>query len=133
MKSKEYIDNYSSGNPIKFREVLGEFREFIDEVRKWNRAAMHEEFEDILLYFQLWLYWQFGMNGELWNSSRHSVAKTMARKPVWQKIYVAAGLPENISNFCGNCMKIEKVVKQLGKFGVEKEKAEDAFRKAMSK
>ena len=133
MKIKDYIKEYSNGEPIKFREVIGEVNEFLAEVFKWNRAAMREEFEDVLHFFQLWLFWRFGLNGEIWGITRHSVAKFMGRKAVWRKIYVAAGLPKDSSNFCGNCNKMEKVVKHLRNFGIEKEKAEAAFRVTLGK
>jgi hypothetical protein len=53
----------------------------------------------------------------------------MDRRPIWRRIYVEAGLPEDVSNFCGNCKKEHKVVKQLGKFNIGREKAEEIYKK----
>jgi hypothetical protein len=44
-------------------------------------------------------------------------------------LYAEVGLDPAISNFCGNYQKIEKVVKQLGRLGIDRERAEMAFAK----
>jgi len=131
MKIGEYIKEYSNGKNISFKEVLGELREFLVEVVRWNRSGMSEEFEDVLHFFQSWLFWRFGLNGEIWHITRHSVAKFMARKAVWRELYAAVGLSPDVSNFCGNYKKLEKVVKQLAVFGIDRETAAEAYRKVV--
>lgn len=127
MKISQYVVDYTSGEFVFFRYVLLEVKELWDEVVHWNKAGMAEEWEDVLHFFQLWLYWRFKVDGEVWHCTRHSVEKFMNRVQVWHDIYEAAGLPRKSSNFAGNYKKIEKVVKQLGKLGVSKEKAELAY------
>ncbi|MFA6522237.1 MAG: hypothetical protein WCT24_01430 [Patescibacteria group bacterium] len=133
MKISAYIKEYTSGERINLSRVFSEVREYVDEVLKWNKQGMHEEAEDVFHFVQLWMYWRFGIDGEIWKISQHSVQKFMDRKALWQKLYRFVGLDEDISNFCGNNKKIEKVVAHLGKFGVSKGKAEEAFRTVIEK
>jgi hypothetical protein len=133
MKVGEYLKNYSNGEPIRFHEVLIEVKEFFDEVWKLNTAGIREEFQDVLHFFQIWFYWKFGVNRELWKSTSGSVKKFMDRKKVWGEIYVHCGLKENISNFCGNCARAHKVVKHLSKFGISEEKSLEAYEVVIKK
>ncbi|MCX6740383.1 MAG: hypothetical protein NTZ49_04095 [Candidatus Parcubacteria bacterium] len=129
MKISEYIKEYTNGNRVKFIHILAECKEFIDDVLRLNKMGMCEEFEDALHFLQLWLYWRFGLNGEIWKITRHSVDKFIGRKSVWNKIYKFVGLPENISGYVGNYNKVFKVVNHLNKFGINKEKAKEAHNK----
>ena len=52
------------------------------------------------------------------------MAKVRQRKHVWKKIYGKAGLPPDVSNYCGNYKKKEKLVGQLMALEVNKQKAE---------
>ena len=128
MKIKRYIENYTDGNKIRFREVLDEVKEFFIELFRFNRIEMKEELEDVFHFLQLWFYWRFGVNGEVWGITKNSVNKFIKRKKVWQEIYVFSGLNKNISGFCGNCNKIEKVINHLSKFGIGKEKASEVYK-----
>ena len=65
------------------------------------------------------MYWQFKIDGEMWNCSYESAKKFMDRVEVWHDIYEYVGLQRNISNFCGNYKRPEKVVKQLAKYGID--------------
>ena len=129
MKIKEFTQNYSRGKRIKFHSVLREVQELLEEIIKLNRAGMKEEWQDSWLFFQIWLYWRFGINGELWSFTKDSVNKFMARKAVWQQIYESVGLPRDISNYVGNYNRVEKVIKQLGDFGVDENQARKAWEK----
>lgn len=133
MHIREYIERFTSKEPVRFREVWAEVVEFVVEVAKGNKAGMKEEWGDILHFGQLWAHWRFGLNGKLWKGSLGSVKKFMDRLAVWQNLYAHAGLDRNVSNFCGNCAKEEKVIKQLGKFGVSEEKAKEAFKAVVQK
>ncbi|MDD5721497.1 MAG: hypothetical protein PHT16_03585 [Candidatus Pacebacteria bacterium] len=133
MNIGEYIKEYSNGEKITFLELLLEVRELITEIIKFNKKGIHEEFEDVLHFLQLWLYWRFGINGEIWKITRNSVKKFMDRKLVWREIYLFVGLPKGVSNFCGNYKRVQKVVSHLQKFGVNLEKAEEAHRKIVLK
>lgn len=129
MRIGEYTKHYTSGEPIRFRSVLSEVKEFLQDLVRWNVEGMKEEFEDVLHFVQLWLYSRFGIDGEIWYATRHSVKKFMDRKEVWRRIYAFVGLPEDISCYVGNYNKVAKVVTHLGKFGVSKERAEEAHRR----
>ena len=128
MTVREYIGNYTGGNRVRFREVWAEVKEWWAEVRAGNRAGQREEWGDIFHFLQLWFYWRFGLNQKLWKVATSSTDKFMARLKIWQKIYEYAGLDKNISRFCGNCHKEEKVVRQLGRFGISEEKARETYR-----
>lgn len=128
MKVSRYIKEYTEEVPFTIKDVFGEIKELFEGIVKFNESGIKEEFEDVLHFFQLYLYWRFGIDGELWYITRHSVQKFMDRKLVWDKIYSRAGLDEGISRYCGNYKRMEKVVSHLGKFGVGKEKAEQVYR-----
>lgn len=128
----DYIKAYTSGERVTFKkEVMGEVYELLVEIFRFNRVGMAEEFGDVMHFTQLWLFWQFGLNGELWRLSMSSVNKFMARLAVWRALYMEVGLDPKISNFCGNYKKVEKVVKQLGRFNIGRELAEAAFAKVV--
>ncbi len=127
MRIIEYIENYTSGEPVSFREVVQEVKEFWVEVFHLNWKGMREEWQDVFHFLQLWLYWRFGINGEVWKCTMSSVTKFMGRVATWQKLYEYAGLSPDISNFAGNYAKLPKVIKQLGTFGISEAKATEAY------
>lgn len=129
MKISEYIKRYTAGRRICFSDVLREIKEFFIEIFKFNKAGIIEEFQDVLHFIQLWLYWRFKINGEIWIISKKSIAKFMERRPVWQKIYEFVGLDKNISGYVGNYNKVDKVINHLSKFGINKDKAVEAYKK----
>jgi hypothetical protein len=129
MKISEYVKKYTTGERITLREVFGEVKELFLEVLKLNGVGIKEEFEDVFHFLQLWFYWRFGVDGEIWKITENSVKKFIDRKLIWNKIYAFVGLPENISGYAGNYKKIEKVVNHLRKFGINREKAEEAYNK----
>ncbi len=129
MKVDEYVREYTSRKPIRFSEVLEECREFLAEVFKFNKAGMKEEVQDVFHFFQLWLWWKFGLNGKLWKITAGSVQKFMNRRKVWREIYLYVGLPEDISNYNGNYKRINKVIGHLSSFGIREEKAREAYEK----
>lgn len=134
MKISEYIKKYTDGNKIYFfgkRGVMTELGEFLHEVRKFNKKGMHEEWEDFLHFMQLWLYWRFGLNQEVWKCTQDSVNKFIERLRVWNKIYTYCGLPEDISGYVGNYNRPEKVVNHLNKYGIKKSTALDAYKKVV--
>jgi len=121
MLIKDYVKEYTAGKGVYFTDVLREVKEFLFELIKFNRRGIAEEFQDILHFLQLWLYWRFGINGEFWGITKKSVAKFMDRKKVWQEIYEFVGLNKDISGYVGNYNKINKVINQLSQFGIVKE------------
>ena len=127
MTIKEYIKDYTAGNRIVLTNVLSEVKELIIEVIKLNKAGIEEEWGDVFHFIQLWFYWRFGINGRIWRISQKSVDKFISRKRVWNKIYVKAGLKENISGYAGNYKKLEKVIRHLAQFGVDKQNAERVY------
>jgi hypothetical protein len=129
MKMSQYVKEYTNGEPIILRNVFSEIKELVAEIFKFNKTGIKEEFEDVLHFVQLWLFWRFGLNGEIWSCTKNSTKKFMDRRPIWREIYIEAGLPGDISNFCGNYKKAHKVVNHLQKFGINKEKAEKAHAK----
>ena len=46
MKVREYLKEYSNGERITFKELLGEVWELIAEIFKLNRKGIEEEFKD---------------------------------------------------------------------------------------
>ena len=129
MKISQYIVEYTSGDRVLFGNIVDEVKEFLEEVFKFNREGMSEEWQDVLHFIQLWLYWRFKIDGEVWKFTKDSVQKFMNRVKVWHDIYEYVGLKKDISNFCGNYKRPEKVVKQLAKFGIDEERAKEAYQR----
>lgn len=129
MKISEYVREYTSGRPIRFGRIFVEFFELIQEIFKFDKKGIREEFGDTLHFIQLWLFWRFKIDGELWKITQDSTDKFMKRREVWRKIYRYIGLPENISNYVGNYNREEKVIAQLKKFGVDENRAKEAYKK----
>ena len=128
MKISGYVRSYTSGERVTLREIFSEINELAAEIVKAREEGIHEEFEDVFHFLQLWLYWRFGLDQEIWKITRHSVQKFIDRKQVWNKIYACVGLPQNISGYVGNYKKIEKVISHLQKFGIDRERSEKAYR-----
>ena len=125
----EYIKDYTSGSRITFWRFLDEIRELLIEIIKFNRKGIKEEFGDSVHFLQLWMFWRFGLNGQIWKASQHSIDKFIKREEVWKKIYTHVGLRKDISNCCQNYKKVEKVIKHLRQFDIHEEKAREAYRK----
>lgn len=131
MKIEEYTKRYTKGNPITSRYLFGEIKELWVEILNMNKKGVKEEFQDLLHFFQMWLYWKFGLNGKIWRITQSSVDKFMKRRQVWNEIYKYVGLKEDISGYSGNYMKVEKVIFHLGEFGISKDKAEESYREVI--
>jgi len=129
MKISEYVKEYTAGGPIVFLNVVSEVNELFLEFIEFRKDGIKEEFGDVFHFLQLWLYSQFGIDGEVWRITKNSVKKFIDRKSVWNNIYISVGLPQNVSGYVGNYNKIEKVVGHLQNFGVSKETAEAVYRK----
>jgi len=129
MKISQYIKEYTSGEKVTFRRIFSEINELFAEIISLNKEGMKEETEDVFHFLQLWLFWRFGLDQDIWGITRNSVKKFMDRKEIWKKIYVFVGLDQDISCYVGNYNKVSKVIDHLKKFGICKEKAEASYRK----
>lgn len=129
MKISEYIKEYTDSGTITFYNMMMELNELVVEIAKIKWNGIKEEFGDVFLFLQAWLYCRFRIDGELWKVSRNSAKKFSDRKLIWNKIYTSVGLQKNISGYVGNYNKVEKVVNHLQKFGIDREKAEESFKK----
>jgi len=85
MTIENYIKEYTAGKGIYFKDVLNEVKEFLTDLFRFNGAGIKEEFQDLFHFLQLWLYWRFGINGEIWSRTKKSIHKFINRK-VWQEI-----------------------------------------------
>ena len=133
MDIETFAQKYTLGNKIGIRGVFTEIKELFIEILKLNKKGIREEYQDVLIFIQLWLYCQFGIHGKLWSSAKDSVNKFIERKNVWQRIYIQVGLTKDVSNFCGNYDKVEKVINHLSNFGISKKKSQEAYNKVVSK
>lgn len=132
MKISKYIQDYTSGERVKFKEIFQEFVEFLEELFKFDWKEAKLEFSDVMHFLQMYLFWVLKIDGEVWSITQPSLDKFMGRLEKWRLMYKEAGLDPMISNFCGNCYKEYKVVKQLGRFGVSEEQAKKVFRKVIN-
>ena len=128
MKIRDYIKTYTSKNMIYFQDVLGEIKEFIAEILRLNKRGIAEEGGDIFLALQAWLCSRFNVNGEIWRIAQKAADKFANRKIVWEEIYTYVGLDKNISGYVGNYARVEKVINHLASFGIDREKAKEAYK-----
>tara|TARA_Y100000310_G_C20688351_1_gene820577 strand:- start:1143 stop:1541 length:399 start_codon:yes stop_codon:yes gene_type:complete len=127
MKISEFCKNYTDGSGASFPRVLEEVGEMLVEVFRLDFVAVKEEFHDVGSFVQIWLHSKYGYDKGLWKWGLPSCEKFIARRAVWNQLYVKVGLPENVTNFCGNYKKKEKVLKHLVSLGVEESVALLAF------
>ena len=128
MRISIYVKEYTSGKRVRLKDVLAEFFEMIRETLIFNPAGVKEEFQDTVHFLQLWLFWRFGVEGELWKITLGSTEKFMKRREVWREIYRYVGLPERVSNYVGNYTREKKVISQLQDFGVDEYRAREAYK-----
>ncbi len=117
-----YHQEYTNGKPFTLSDLAVELFELMHSLLSFDRGKIVDEMSDVSVFIQLWYFCRFGHNAPLWRSSLHNLAKVKQRKKVWRKIYRLAGLPQDISNYCGNYLKKEKMVRQLTTFGVEEKR-----------
>ena len=121
---KEYTDpELRTG----FLRVLDEVGELIGALFTFNPDKIKDEFADVLVLVQIWLYYKHKVDDNLWEGGVPSYNKIMLRRDYWKQIYDFVGLDRNVSSYCGNYKRERKVVSQLGRFGVSKERALEAF------
>ncbi len=87
MRMSAYVKEYTSGRRIVFADVLDECRELLVEIAKCNKAGIQEELGDVFHFLQAWLFWRFGLDGELWKITHGSTQKFINRVATWRKIY----------------------------------------------
>ena len=122
---KEYTDpELRSG----FLRVLDEVGELIGAIFTFNPDKIKDEFADVLVITQVWLYYKHKVNDDLWEGGMPAYNKIISRKKYWNQIYDFVGLDRNVSSYCGNYQRKRKVVSQLGRFGVSKERALEAYK-----
>ena len=129
MKISEFHKEYTDGSNYSFFDVAGEIKELLQEAFKFNKKSMLDEFSDVSVNFQLWLYTSFRLEQNLWKISFPTYKKLHKRKQIWNKIYKYAGLRENCINYFGNYERKEKVITQLRKLNVSKKKSKKAYEK----
>lgn len=112
-----------------FSMILGEVGEFFVALVKLNFKEMKEEFHDIVSFVQMWLYYNYNVDGNLWRMAMPAYDKYMARRKYWDAIYDYVGLDRNVSTYCGNYQRRYKVISQLSRFGINEVKAVEAYEK----
>ena len=129
MKVDQYVQEYTHVKRVRFLRIFVEVGELLEAISLFDRKGIKEEYQDFLHFVQLWMYWRFGLNQEMWSCTKDSVDKFMKRKKVWHEIYKFVGLKPPYSNQCSNYKRKEKVVKVLKFYEVEEDKAVEAYNK----
>lgn len=125
MKINHFCKEYTHGK-VYFTDITDEIKEFFEELVKFDKEGMKDEFADVIAFSQMWLWNKFGVNGKLWKSGLRSFNKFISRRKVWGKIYAFVGIKEKCT-YCRNYMRKYKVVKHLAKFKVSEKKAIQAY------
>ena len=133
MKISEYVKKYTNHNSILLRDVLRETAEFIVEILKFNKKGISEEFSDVILFLQAWLWSILKIDGEVWAWGKKSADKFEARKEVWQNIYSHVGLKNIESKYLGNYNRAYKVVDHLVQLGIDEQTAKKAYKEIILK
>ena len=125
MKINYFCNEYTHGK-VYFKDIIDEVEEFFEELVKFDREGMKDEFADVISFSQMWLWNQFKINGKLWRLGLRSFNKFISRRKVWEKIYAYVGIKEKCT-YCRNYMRKHKVVKHLSKFNISEKKALKAY------
>lgn len=131
MQITEYIWHYTNRKEMRWGGVWMEFMELVEAIRLLDWENIKEEVGDTLLFFQIWLFWQFSLDFKVWRITHHSARKFMARQPVWIELYITAGLNPKLDPSTANYKRLHKVVQRLTMFGVDKTKAKEAYNKVV--
>jgi len=131
MKVSYYCQEYTHGR-VYFKDILKEIVEFLQELIKFNRKGMKEEFSDTISFVQCWLWNRFKIDGKLWKLALPSYQKFIKRRKVWQQIYNFVGIKHRCT-YCKNYQREYKVVRHLATFAISKEKALQAYQKIVLK
>ena len=126
---KEYTDpELRTG----FLRVLDEVGELIGAIFTFDADKIKDEFADVLVLTQIWLYYKHKVDNDLWGGGMSAYSKIMSRRKYWNQIYDFVGLNRTVSYYCGNYLRKRKVVSQLGRFGISKERALEAYEKIVN-
>ena len=131
MKINYFCKEYTHGK-VYFKDIIDEVQEFFEELIKFDREGMKDEFADVIAFFQMWLWNRFKINGQLWKLGLRSFNKFIARRKVWVQIYVFVGIKEKCT-YCRNYKRKNKVIKHLAKFNVSEKKAIEAYKSIVLK
>lgn len=91
MQTSEFIRRYTSGGGYELSHVIGEFTELLAELRKGDREAIVEKFDDTVMTAQLWWWCKTGWDWRL-RVSKRCIRKYHLRTKVWERIFRAYGL-----------------------------------------
>jgi len=128
MKISKFCYEYTDKrNGCDLYDLFGEVKELGEAIFKLNSKEIKEEFHDVVCFTQIYLYYKYKIDGKLWKLGIPSYKKFARRKYVWNKIYQHVGLEKDISNFCGNYKRKDKVINHLSKFGIKELKALEAY------
>ncbi len=127
MRIKEFCQEYSA-RPVSFYDLACEVDEFVEEVLNFNISGIKEEFADVVVFLQMWLWNKFYLNGKLWKLGQSSFDKFIKRRAVWEQIYHYFGIKEKCVT-CKNYTRPHKIVNHLKNFGINKENSLKAYHK----
>ena len=131
MDIRTFSNEYTHGKTY-FKDVLSEVKELFDEVVKFNKGGIKEEFADVIVFIQIWLWNKVKLNGKLWRLGQSSFDKFIKRRAVWEQIYQHAGIKQKCT-ICKNYTKPHKIVWHLKEFGVSEEKSLQAYQEVVKK
>jgi hypothetical protein len=127
MKIKEFCQEYSTC-PVSFYDLACEVDELVEEIINFNVSGIKEEFADVIVFVQMWLWNKLNLNGKLWKLGEKSFDKFIRRRAVWEQIYQYFDIKEKCV-ICKNYTKLHKIVSHLKKFGINKKHSLQAYRK----
>ena len=95
MKINYFCNEYTHGK-VYFNDIIDEVQEFFEELVKWDKEGMKDEFADVISFFQMWLWDQFKINGKLWKLGMRSFNKFISREKFGNKFMIMWGLKKNV-------------------------------------
>jgi len=131
MKIKYFSEEYTHGKTY-FKDIIAEVKELFDEIIKYDKEGIKEEFADVVVFIQIWLWGRFGLNGNLWKLGRSSFNKFIKRRKVWEQIYQYVGIKQKCT-ICKNYVKPYKIVRHLKEFGISEKRSLEAYQKVVKK
>ncbi len=131
MKIKHFVNEYTHSKTT-FKNVWDEVIELSEELIPFNKKGVKEEFSDVIVLFQTWLWFKLNLNQNLWKLGKPSYKKFINRRAVWEELYIYTNLKKKCT-ICKNYNREWKVIKHLTSQGISELKSREAYMEVIMK
>jgi hypothetical protein len=127
MKISEFRKEYCERRKFRARDVFGEICELAEAIVKLDKYGVKEEFSDICVFIQCYLYDNHSLDQNLWTFGMPSFQKFMKRRKIWETMYSFLGINDRCTT-CKNYKRLHKVISHFEGYGIKQEKIVQAYK-----